>query len=748
MRKLMWFTVGFFLAALLCGYWVQDHRALLALAVCGLLLAIALILLGRWKPARFCVAVLLGAMLGFGWITAYGAVAYPQIEQLDGQQKHISITILDGLEQTNYGYRVEGRTELDGKAYRLMLYLYGEEQKPALGDVVSGEFLLRSCLPGGSRDNSYNRGNGIYLIATSGKELVCYTPERLPWYCYPAFVRQEINACIDRLFPADTVAFARALLLGDTSLIDYEMDTDMKVSGIRHIIAVSGLHVTILFSLLYVLTGRRKLLVILLGIPTLVFFAAVVGFTPSITRACIMHGLMVLAMVFDREYDGPTALGFAVLVMLLCEPNTIVSISFQLSVSCMVGIFLFSEPIKDWLQQRKRLGKCKCKRLTNWFSGSVGISIGAAITTTPLCALYFHTVSLVSILTNLLTLWVVTYVFYGIMAACLASLVWEALGLSVAWFASWGIRYVLMVAHVLAGIPIAAVYTDSVYIIFWLIVCYGLLTVYLFMKRKRSILFGLFAAIGLCAALLASWAEPLADDCRVTMLDVGQGQCILIQSEGKNYLVDCGGDSDSYSADEAARLLLSQGISRLDGIIVTHYDRDHAGGVENLLTRIPADVLYLPKTVDEGTVSDRLHCYSIGHIITADHMQELTFGAAKITLIPSKKGDVDNESGLCVLFQRENCDILITGDRSTAGEQELLEAMELPELEVLVAGHHGSRHSTGAALLEATKPEYVFISVGRGNPYGHPAPAVLELLDQFGCICYRTDLHGTVIYRG
>ena len=108
----------------------------------------------------------------------------------------------------------------------------------------------------------------------------------------------------------------------------------------------------------------------------------------------------------------------------------------------------------------------------------------------------------------------------------------------------------------------------------------------------------------------------------------------------------------------------------------------------------------------------------------------------------------DNESGLCVLFQMENCAILITGDRNAFAERMLLRNIEIPDLDVLVVGHHGSKYSTGKELLEATKPETAIISVGENNPYGHPAQETLDRLIEFGCKVYRTDLHGTIIYRG
>ena len=151
---------------------------------------------------------------------------------------------------------------------------------------------------------------------------------------------------MESIFTGDTVAFAKALLLGDTGDIDYATDTAFKISGIRHVIAVSGLHVSILFSLVYVFTARRKWLTTIVGLPLLFCFAALVGFSPSITRACVMHGLALIAMLFEREYDPPSALSFAVLCMLLSNPWTITNVGFQLSIGCVVGIFLFSEPIR------------------------------------------------------------------------------------------------------------------------------------------------------------------------------------------------------------------------------------------------------------------------------------------------------------------------------------------------------------------------------------------------------------------
>ncbi len=749
MRKLVWFTLGFALAVGLGAYLLRPDVYFYVSGGCALLLTACLVAMLRFPNARIAAMLVFGCVAGFLWFSLFEACFLSVARACDGQTLPLTLTVTDRSEATNYGAATECRVELCRKSYTLMLY-HDEETVLSPGDTVSGEFLLRCTLPGCDADADYTRANGIFLTARPKGELSTATPEALPWYVYPALWRIALMDKITELFPADTAGFACALLLGDTSGIDYATDTAFKLSGIRHVIAVSGLHVSILASLIYLIFGRRKWLTALILLPALFLFAAVAGFSPSITRACIMHCLMVLALLFEREYDPPSALAFAVLAMLVADPWTVTNVGFQLSVGCIIGIFLFATPMQNWLLDRKRLGRFDGwkGKAAKWFSLSMSISLSANVLTTPLCALYFGTISLVSPITNLLTLWIITFIFYGILLALVAGGIFAPLGVAVAWITAWAIRFVLAISKALAAFPLSAVYTASIYIVFWLIFCYLLLAVFLLAKRKHPLILGTCAALSLCVALMASWLEPLSDDCRMTVLDVGQGQCILLQSDGRNYLVDCGGDSDTAAADKAAALLLSQGIYKLDGLILTHYDADHAGGAVLLLQRMAADMLLLPNSIDEEGIASSLMAASSGDAIAIDRRVVITFGDAKITLIPSKNAETDNESGLCVLFQRENCDILITGDRSARGERELIEEITLPQLEVLIVGHHGSKYSTCRELLIKTRPQIAIISAGADNIYGHPNQEVLERLQQYGCAILRTDLHGNIIYRG
>jgi competence protein ComEC len=418
----------------------------------------------------------------------------------------------------------------------------------------------------------------------------------------------------------------------------------------------------------------------------------------------------------------------------------------------MVGIFCFAERIRQYLLQPDRLGDGKGNtlraRLTRWLASSVSVSLSAVSFTTPLCAIYFGSISLVGVLTNLLTLTVTTFAFYGIMVACALGVFATTAGQIAAWVVSWGLRYVTFVAKVLADFPLAAVYTKSDFIVIWLIFVYVLLGTWLLWRRLKPWMVCCISTITLCAALMLSWAVPIIGNYRITAVDVGQGQCLILQSGSRIFVVDCGGSNSEMAADAAAQTLLSRGVSRSDGLIITHYDKDHAGGAVYLLSRIQADHLFLPTQHNDSATCSALSAYTDGEIFYVDRDLELTFDAAKLSVFASDLQESGNESSLCVLFQAENCDILITGDRSALGERLLMDKADLPDLEVLVVGHHGSKNSTDSRLLQATKPDVAVISVGKNNSYGHPAQQVLDRLKEAGCFIARTDQDGTIIIRG
>jgi len=744
MRKLMWFAIGFTAACAAGAYLLSLLEIyLFSILFFVIWLAAALIFQTGGKAVKL---LLLGCAAAFLWMGIYTTAYLSPAEKLNGETVEEQIIITDYSVPTEYGIAAEGRITLNGKSYKIKLYSYMLEDL-CPGDTLSGKTeLLYTRTSHWAQSFS---GSGIHLVGYLDDEVTVTRTTQTPARYYPAVLRRQITDLINAAFPSDTASFAKALLLGDTDGLTYQQKTSLSVSGIRHVVAVSGLHVSILFAIVYSVVGFRKVLTPAISLPVLLLFAAVAGFTPSVVRACIMQALVIFAMVFDKDYDPPTALSFAVLAMLCVNPLTVCSASFQMSVACMAGIFLFSARIQNYL-----VGKCRSKvgkqwgRIRSWIISCVSITLSTMVTVTPFTVIYFDTVSLVSILTNILTLWVVTVVFCGIIAACVLGALWMPLGKLLGWLISWLIRYVLLVSDTLSTFPLAAVYTQSKYILCWVILCYIFLFVFLMGKKKQPVVLTACILLSLGAAVAASWIEPRLDNYRMTVLDVGQGQCILLQTKDSHYVIDCGGDYEEDAADLAVQTLLSQGITKVDGLILTHYDLDHSGGAEYFLSRIPAEQLYVPRLEDDGPVKEKLALLYADRITWLEDMQVLPLEDGALTLIAGETNGEENENGLCILFQEENCDILITGDRDAEGEKDILTRLLVPDLEVLIVGHHGSAYATSELLLIAGQPELAVISVGENNRYKHPSQLVLDRLALRGCQVLRTDQNGTIIIRG
>ena len=262
-------------------------------------------------------------------------------------------------------------------------------------------------------------------------------------------------------------------------------------------------------------------------------------------------------------------------------------------------------------------------------------------------------------------------------------------------------------------------------------------------KRCKARFLILSLGITLVAAVLFSGLQSY--EMSITAVDVGQGQCIVARSAGQTVLIDCGGDEGDKNGEAVARKLLMSGETRVDALILTHFDEDHMCGAKQLMNRLDVAALYVPD-VQQGEETRALVLQLAQeegaqvHFVSLEH--SFSFGTGEIRLYPPTSFNVENAS-LSALLSFKEYDILITGDMTSQEERKLLSKYDFPDIEVLFAGHHGSKYSTSAELLEATMPETVIICVGK-NDYGHPAQEVLERIAAMGAVVYRTDLHGDI----
>ena len=345
----MWFSIGFAVSCAV-GVYLISGSILAWLALFAGVVAIAALFV-KDNIVKVIAVLLLGFSTGVLWMWGYDTVYLQPVRAYDGKMVFAQIEASDYSRATEYGATVDGKISVSNKKYNVRLYL-DDYRDVRPGDLVSGVCTLGMTTPSGAEESDYYQGKGIFVVADAdGAVLVDHTDE-IPTRYVAALLRNKIGSFFEKTFPTDVLGFVRALFLGDTHLLTYEDDTALKVSGIRHIVAVSGLHVSILFAMIYTVAFRRRVSTALLGIPALLLFAAIAGFTPSISRACIMQILIILALLLNKEYDPPTALAFSALVLLAANPMTITSVSFQLSVGCVIGIFVFSGRISNYLLEK------------------------------------------------------------------------------------------------------------------------------------------------------------------------------------------------------------------------------------------------------------------------------------------------------------------------------------------------------------------------------------------------------------
>lgn len=747
MRRLMIFALGFTAAVIAYIWLLPSETALLLLPLCLLVAFISCFFFSKRSdhPRRVRLAAL-GAAMGLLWTWGYEQLEILPVRALAGETVAIQGQVIEVPTETDYGCFALCRMEKG----RIALYLDCPAEEIQLGDCVS----LTADVIDVSQDMAdeqglYYQSMDIDLLGLQNGTVSVERPEKLPFSLYPAALAHKLRTTISEAFPRDVEGFVRALLTGDKSGLSYSVLSDLSASGISHVVAVSGMHVSLLTGMILSLFGKRRTLAVCVCSGVILFFAAMLGFAPSVSRAVVMNCVLLYAPLFRRENDLLTSLSMALLAILLCNPWSIANVSFQLSFAAMAGIVLLTPTFYGVFARYFRLKRLKenespLYKPLSYIATVMGTSIGSAIATTPILVHFFGGVSLVAPVTNLLTMCVISTAFPAAFLASLAGMLWLPLGKAMGWLVAWPIRYVLWIAKLLGGIPNAVVYTDSTYILAWIITAYALLGVYLRWWRScRQGALSTCLLITLIGAILVSGFDVGTGT--LTAVDVGQGQCIVLRSGGQTALIDCGGDQGDENGDSVAKKLMAQGENRVDAVILTHFDQDHVCGLEQLMKRLDVVRLYVPD-IQQGEESRETVLYLAqkegAEVVFVTVQTELTLGNYCINLYPPTDRDVKNAS-LAALLSLKEYDILVTGDMTSDQERKLLARYDFPDIEVLFAGHHGSKYSTCAELLEATAPETVIICVGE-NTYGHPTAEVLERIAAIGAEVYRTDLCGDI----
>lgn len=742
MRKLAIFAGAFSAGIFLAQYLLPSDWLLPAAVICLCLGFAALLLPWEWRRRGVVVGAALALALGYDWL--YVRQVQRPMEALVDTEQAVTMTLCDYPVSASYGAKVT--VKLDGLSFGKAVYYGGEELlelRP--GQTVADLVSFRSAARVRDDDVTTFTSKGVFLLAYNRGEPACGpgTMDAPRWW--PVRLGHAMQVRIQALLDGDAAGFLTAILTGDKSGLSEEASAYLSEAGLYHVLAVSGMHCGFLLAVVTALAGRhRRRLVALCAIPLLVFYALLTGCGPSVLRACVMLSLLVAAPLFRRESDGPTALTAALMLILLANPFAAASISLQLSFGAMAGLLWLTPRLYGLLLNGNKRG-----RTARVLAASFSATMGALVFTVPLSAYYFRTLVLVAPLSNLLCLWAASGVFILGLAAVLAGFLFLPLGALIGVVPGALIRYILLAARLLAKIPYHAVYFENPYLKYWLAYVYLLFGAAYVLGRKSGRKYALCGALAVLTLALSIrlGAARYASGLDAIVLDVGQGQSVLLASGGAFALVDCGSANSWYGPGEtASRQLQSMGCRRLDYLILTHYDSDHVNGVPGLLARLDVDTLLAPEDPDDAGLqaavleAAEVHGVSVWFVKTA---WEVPLGGAALAVYPPVGETEDNERGLTVLASAGEKDLLITGDMDSATERKLLAAWDLPDIEFLVVGHHGSKYATSHELLDALAPETAVISVG-SNSYGHPADETMRRLAEHGCAIYRTDLQGGI----
>lgn len=725
----------------------------------GLLAALALGAAGYAlcrKNAKRTAALLMACGIAFGscYTTVYDLLFVEPARQYVDTEQTMTVTLAGYPQKHTFGAKAVALWDV-GVAAPLKVQLYGDEVllSCAPGDQITTEAQVRSAeTVRGERITSFT-SKGISLLVYGRGDMTVETADSAPLRYLPLYFSHVLQEKIAALYEGEEQILMTALLTGAREEFGDTMYSLLSETGITHVTAVSGMHCVFLFAMVRMLVSSRRRAA-LISLPILFFFMLMVGAVPSVMRACFMLTLLSLAPLVHRENDSITSMGTALLIILLGNPGAAASISLQLSFLSVAGMLLFSDQIYQFLT-RRFIREGKPHTFRRLLFSALAATFGASVFTIPLSAYYFGCVSLVSPLTNLLCLWAVSFAFYGGLLSVAAGFVFMPIAQIIAILPAAALEYFMAVVRFLARLPYHALYTNNPYLVWWLVYFYAMIAVLVVSKNKRrrtNWAVGIAAAATLCLVV----ALPMLSNGRAQMtasvLNVGQGESVLISAGEETALVDCGSSNSWINAGTvAANEINTMGRTELTYLILTHYHNDHANGLETLFSRLRVRHLILPElsgAENQSLLSEILAlAEKNGTEVTFLQGEEtVRMGQVWFQIFPPLGRGSNNEEGLSLLCSCGDFDMLVTGDMDKETEQKLLDHAAFENVEVLVVGHHGSKYSSGSAFLEALQPEAAVIPVG-DNSYGHPAPETLARLEDVGAQVWRTDQRGTISIR-
>lgn len=554
---------------------------------------------------------------------------------------------------------------------------------------------------------------------------------------------------ISKVVPEDKIGFFESVLLGEKRNLDSSQKILFRIMGCSHILAISGLHLSIMGGGLLKILQRLSVPFWAAGsisMIAMILYGGLTGSGAAVMRAAIMFSVWIGALIWKRTYDFLSSAALACILLLIKSPLYLYDSSFLLSFGAILGLGLVQPAFFSKKMQRgkKTLGEKTKKLFMDGIKG--GIAVWAVLL--PMMMYFFYEISVFGIIINLLVLPTAGIL---LISGCAGSLLGMcgiiSLGKLVTALALLILEAYISVGKIIQHIPFAMWITGKPAL--WKCVCYYMFLILLLCvknckkssKRRKTFWSGIWIASLLLLCVKLPW--EIRD---ITFLDVGQGDCICIHTGNRScFLID--GGSSSVSGVGKYRILpflKACGIQEIKGIFVSHTDLDHISGIQEILesvarkeTQIKLERLFLSECEEKKEKLEELEkkgkkagCKAV-YIKKGTKIRE---GKVQLECLAPDRKDLEcNEGSQAFCMTKGSLKVLFTGDIEGEGENELFQEIKArgEEYDVLKVAHHGSKNSTKEEFLEIVNPKASVISCGKDNSYGHPHKELLERLENY-----------------
>ena len=587
--------------------------------------------------------------------------------------------------------------------------------------------------------NEYLRANGIYgIVSVDENSMLICKNRNINWYS--TIINSVSNWIKNRIYeilPSKSADLYTAIFIGDKSNLDETIINDFSESSLSHVLAVSGMHMSYMVSIVSVIfsaCGKKvKAFVI---IASVIMFCNISGNSYSVVRASIMIIIYISAGLFHRKSDSLTNICVAAVAILVYNPYAIKSMSFILSFSATLSIIIFNNIVTARFRrvpENNFLGK--------YIKNALCLSISANIILIPISAVYFNKISVTFLITGLISTFLLSLImpigFLSLFVSCFSSIITK--------ISSYILNILLTCLICTSKIKLFSVYITKQEIA--IITILSLVLVYGYMlkgniKHKKIIKDIIIVFMMVCIIITVL---KLADkNMYINFVDVGQGDCTLIRTPtGKKVLIDGGGkeNSDNVGKKILVPYLLNRGIKKIDYIIISHFDTDHVGGILTIIEYFNVKNVIISKQYEESE-----NYYRFQDIVKKRGINVVIVNKGDRLYIEKNvyfdflwpndqniisENILNNNSIVCKLCYN-GFSMLFTGDIEEIAEKSILQEYrkneKVLESTIIKVAHHGSKTSSTVDFLNAASPQISLIGVGQDNKFGHPSEEIIDRL--------------------